>query len=142
MTKGKMRKTMDMLPQNTDIVKQSAFESQINSLSKWGDLTKRVSELTDKEKSEYAQVARSFESLFINMMYKEMKNAMLDDEGDGGFGSDTLSGYSDMVFSDHLSKMGTGIGIAQQVYEYFTNGEKLKADHYRECAGCAKEYQS
>jgi Rod binding domain-containing protein len=121
-----MKKTMDMIPQNTDIVKQSAFESQINSLSKWGDLTKRVSDLTNKEKSEYAQVARSFESLFINMIYKEMKNAMLDDEGDGGFGSDTLSGYSDMVFSDHLSKMGTGIGIAQQVYEYFTNGDKLK----------------
>jgi len=117
---------MDLIPLNSEILKQSAFESQIGNLSKWGDLTKRVSELTDQEKSEYSQVARSFESLFINMMYKEMKNAMLDDEDDGGFGSDTLSGYTDMVFSDHLSKMGTGIGIARQVYEYFTNGEKLK----------------
>ncbi len=117
---------MDSLLPNSEAIKQSAFESQIGDLSKWGTLTKKVSELTDQEKSEYSKVARSFESLFINMLYKEMKTAMLDDDGDGGFGSDTLSGYSDMMFADHLSKMGTGIGIAQQVYEYFTNGEKLK----------------
>lgn len=117
---------MDFIQSNSEMVKQSAFESQIGNISKWGDLTKRVSELSDKEKSEYAKVARSFESLFINMMYKEMKSAMLEDDGDGGFGSDTLSGYSDMLLADQLSQSGTGIGIAQQVYEYFTGGDKLK----------------
>ncbi len=85
--------------------------------------------LSDEQRTEFAKAAKGFESMFVNMMMKQMRESMLekdkdDEEGDLSFGADTLQGYTDLQFADHVSSSG-GIGIAQQVYQYLTHGEKL-----------------
>lgn len=83
------------------------------------------SKYSEKDKIDLEKVARGFESIFMNMMFKEMRSAQLEDEnGDGGFGSDTLLEYSNLMLTDQISNTGTGIGIAEKVYESMT-GEKL-----------------
>lgn len=84
---------------------------------------------TDEEKAQLAETARGFESIFVNMMFKSMKSAMIDsfssdEKQDMTFGDDTLSGYTDMMFADHIAGSGTGIGIASMLYTQLT-GEKL-----------------
>lgn len=89
--------------------------------------------LTPEQKTEFAKAARGFESMFVQMMMKQMKEAQLDedesDKEDGmmSFGADTLQGYADMQFSDYVAKSGKGIGIADQLYGMLTGGEKLTA---------------
>ncbi len=112
---------------NNGILDNSLIQNKVDNikLSNTNDLHKKNISIEDK--NEYAKVARNFESLFIHMMYKQMKEAMLEEpekEGDLSFGSDTLEGYSDLMFSDELSKVGNGIGIADLIYQNFT-GEKL-----------------
>jgi Rod binding domain-containing protein len=85
------------------------------------------SQLPQAKKYEMESVARSFESLFIHMMYKQMKSSMLSEDSNSKmyFGKDTLEGYSDMAFADELSKSGNGIGIAEKVYEFLTGENYL-----------------
>jgi len=88
------------------------------------------SNLTEQQKKDIEKASRGFESIFVSMMFKEMKSAMLGefkDESDSGFGADTLESYTDLLFADHISKIGTGIGIADMIYSQLTGGEKLKA---------------
>ena len=82
--------------------------------------------LTDAQKAEAEKAARGFESLFVNMMLKEMKKSMLSDTENkqDDFGADTLQSYTDLLLSDQISRTGTGIGIAAQVYRTLT-GESL-----------------
>jgi Rod binding domain-containing protein len=80
-----------------------------------------------EKKQEFAKAARGFESMFMNMMYKEMKKNVKfgeDGGGDGGFGADTLEGFTDMAFTDQLSNNGSGIGIAESIFKQLT-GESL-----------------
>jgi Rod binding domain-containing protein len=121
---------------NSTISETKLFQSsqmlQSARIAKFADL-KPSSKITlpDSKKAEFAKAARGFESMFLNMVYKEMKNGMKLDKEDGGedgemtFGADTLEGYTNMAFTDELSKVGSGIGIAQKVYQQLT-GEKLE----------------
>lgn len=106
---------------------QGLFESKLSRLKNLAD--KKVDELTPAEKAKFAEAARGFESMFINLLWKEMKNALLDKDSDDSetfsFGSDTLESYTDLSFSEQLSKFGTGIGIAEKIYEFLTGGDKL-----------------
>ncbi len=115
---------------------QSSQMLQTAKLAKFADLkpSSKIA-LPDSKKAEFAKAARGFESMFLNMIYKEMKNGMKLDKASGGeggedgemtFGADTLEGYTNMAFTDELSKVGSGIGIAQKVYEQLTGGEKLE----------------
>jgi Rod binding domain-containing protein len=120
-----MSSEMSVPAVNTD---NSAIKSQLNVLGKYADPTGKIKQnLSADDKKDLAKAARGFEAIFINMMLKEMKQGMLEDEdkGDGGFGSDTLRGYMDMQLSDELSKQGPGIGIAQMIYSQLSGGEKL-----------------
>ncbi len=86
--------------------------------------------LSDEEKAEIAKAARGFEAMFINMMYKQMRESMLEgleDEEDGSeyFGADTLQGFSDIAFAQELAGKG-GIGIADMLYSQLTGGGKLQ----------------
>ena len=84
--------------------------------------------LSDAEKAKIAEAARGFESMYIHMMLKEMKSAMLEEEdGEDTFGADTLQGVTDMMFSESLANTGTGIGIAEMVYSQLTGGDQLRA---------------
>ncbi len=88
-------------------------------------------ELTPEQRSEYAKAARGFEAMFVEMMRKQMKDAMIGDEDDKekedsmSFGADTLEGYADMQFSDYVAHSGQGIGIAREIYKKLTGGEEL-----------------
>lgn len=83
----------------------------------------------DKKKAEKA--ARDFESLFIYLIFKEMRNAMLskDDENNASldFGGDVFDDLGYLEFTSQISKTGIGIGIASKIYEELT-GEKLKGN--------------
>ncbi len=84
--------------------------------------------LTDKERQEYAKAAKGFESMFVHLMMKQMKEAMLDptkEEGSMSFGADTISGYTDLQFADYVTQSG-GMGLAQMMYKHLTGGEDLK----------------
>lgn len=85
-------------------------------------------EMSPAEKARHEKAARGFESLFVHLLMKEMKSALLDEfkpEGNGGtFGADTLSTYSDLLFAEEVSNSGAGIGIADMLYRQFT-GESL-----------------
>jgi len=113
---------------NNELSKNSVFDSQLENL-KNNNLTKnrtnKISKFSENEKAEFAKVARGFESMFINMVYKGLKSAMLEEKkSEMTFGADTLEGYTDMAFSDELSKKGNGIGIADMIYQNLT-GDKL-----------------
>lgn len=86
------------------------------------------SALTPAQRAEFTKAAKGFESMFINMMMQQMRESMLDtenkDEESLSFGADTLQGFTDLQFADYAVNQG-GLGIAQQVYEYLTHGEKL-----------------
>lgn len=120
---------MDISTQiETKIDDSSLIQNKLNSISGLSTLFGKT-QLSDAEKSQFANAARGFESMFIHLMLKEMKNAMLSGSENESetFGADTLMGYTDIMYADHISKIGTGIGIAQMMYENFTGGEKLPA---------------
>lgn len=85
--------------------------------------------LEEKRKAEKA--ARDFESLFIYLIFKEMRNAMLgkNDEGSDSLdlGGDIFDDLGYLELSSQISKTGIGIGIASKIYEELT-GEKLKGN--------------
>lgn len=88
--------------------------------------------LSEAQKNEYAKAARGFESMFVSMMMKQMKESMLDDDHkeDGenmSFGADTLGSYADMQFSDFVSRSGKGMGLADMIYKKMTGGDSLRA---------------
>lgn len=106
---------------------EGVLESKLSRLKNLAD--KKAESLSPEDKAKFAQAAHGFESMFINLLWKEMKNAMLDQDLEDSesltFGSDTLETYTDLSFSEELSKIGTGIGIAEKIYEFLTGGEKL-----------------
>jgi len=113
----------------------SDSEVQRNKMSESGLLKNasvKGSNLSDTEKAKIAEASRGFESMFVNIMFKEMKKGLLekdeDEENDSltVFGADTFEGYTDMMFSDEISKSGKGIGIAEMIYSHLTGGDTLK----------------
>lgn len=100
-------------------------DSRMNSLSRIAAISKKQ-ELSDKDKSELASAARGFEAMFMNMLLKEMKFGMPESQGSSNFGSDTIMGYANLELAEHFSNVGSGIGIADKIYQYYT-GEKLPA---------------
>jgi Rod binding domain-containing protein len=105
----------------------SLLQSKLNSLE---NTTKTNRNYSQDEKTKLAETARGFESIFVNMMYKNMKSAMLDSMKDENsetmtFGADTLNGYTDMAFADFITNTGNGIGIAEMIYQQIT-GDKLE----------------
>lgn len=83
--------------------------------------------LSEKEKADLAKAARGFEAIFVNSMLKEMKLGEFNDgnEGDSGFGADTLRGYMTMQFAEQIANTGGGIGIAEMLYSQLSGGDKL-----------------
>lgn len=108
-----------------DIAPQiSNFEySKVKSLSKH----KKGKNLSDAEKKQIEKTARDFESMFMYLVFKEMRKAMLstfEDSEDTSFGNDIMNDLTLMEVTNYISKNGSGIGIANKIYEELT-GEKL-----------------
>lgn len=118
---------VDLINSEKINLQEGLLESKLSKLKKLAG--KQAENLSPEDKAQFAQAARGFESMFINLLWKEMKNAMLDKDSDEGeslsFGSDTLETYTDLSFSEELSKIGSGIGIAEKIYEFLTGGDKL-----------------
>lgn len=120
----------DMTSLDTSVARSSVANARINELSRVKMSETNPSHLSEAEKTQYAKAARGFESMFVSMMMKQMKESMLDDDHkeDGenmSFGADTLGSYADMQFSDYVSRSGKGMGLAEMIYKKMTGGESL-----------------
>ena len=103
----------------------SLLQSKLDSLKNPIKVNRQYS---NEEKIKLAETARGFESIFVNMMYKGMKTALVDsfkddEKEDMTFGSDILDGVIDMAFADHISNTGKGIGVAQMLYKQITGDD-------------------
>lgn len=85
--------------------------------------------LNEEKRAEYIRAARGFESMFVSMMWKQMRESMVDDgeekTEDLSFGADTLQGLADMQFGDYVAGTGRGMGIAEVIYKRLTGGESM-----------------
>jgi Rod binding domain-containing protein len=73
------------------------------------------------------RVAANFESLFVSMVLKEMRQTL---EPDTLFGSDTSDAYGglfDMYLSQHVVQAG-GFGVAKMVRQYLERRKPEGAD--------------
>ncbi len=93
----------------------------------------KVANLTTENKEKIKQAAKGFEAIFINFFLKEIKSGLFgqnesmfsgEDNNEMSFGSDTLLGYNQMLFAEHITNAGGGIGIADLIYKNLT-GEYL-----------------
>jgi Rod binding domain-containing protein len=115
---------MNELSNNMDFnALNSLLGSKTEELSRIGVRSKET-KLTEQERSKFAKVSRGFEAMFVNMLMKEMKTSLQDDENPEFSGP--LSEYTDTLFSEQVSNQGTGIGIAEKVYKFLT-GEELES---------------
>ncbi len=104
---------------------ESLFKSKLNQLSGVKSISVKR-DLSKEERAQYEKAARGFESMFVNMLIKQMKSSMLEDKKEETtFGADTLGGYTDMLLSDDISKTGKGIGIAEMVFKQLTGGQEI-----------------
>lgn len=126
------------VPQQTNVALQMIRANELTKKASSAEALKSAVEsegsdkLTDKQKADFAKVARGFESMFVHEMYKTMRQSMLDeDEKDGeedmSFGGDVLQGMTDLQFSDSVSQSGKGMGIAQMMYKHLTGDSDLPA---------------
>lgn len=85
-------------------------------------------ELTNEEKIKVKDAAKRFESLFMYLVLKEMRKAMLDsfenEEQRMDFGGNILGDLGYMELTNQYAKSGSGIGIANLIYKHLT-GENL-----------------
>lgn len=120
---------MEELRNNTPM-----FTAHAASIERLKTQTERLGsvkkELSDEERQEYLKAARGFESMFVSMMLKNMRESMLEDpdsKGEDGvgmnFGGGMLQGVADLKFADKVSE-GRGLGLAAKVYEYLS-GEQM-----------------
>lgn len=113
-------------------------ESIRNRYKKFIDIAQNSTKgtnLTNEQKAKIKDAAKGFEAIFINFFLKEIKSGLFgqnqsafSDDGaeDMTFGSDTLLGYNQMFFAEHIANARSGIGIADLIYknltgEYLTN---------------------
>jgi len=106
----------------------SLLKNKLDEITRFKSTNARVGNLTNEDRAGFAKASRGFEAIFINMLMKQMKQSMLSQDKDEEimtFGSDTLEGYTDMLFAEEASQIGKGIGIAEAMYLNLT-GEQLQ----------------
>lgn len=86
-------------------------------------------EISDEYRKKVKDAAKSFESLFMYLLIKQIRKAMLESfekqESEMTFGGDILGDIGYMELSNQFSKSISGIGIANLIYKHLT-GEDLK----------------
>ena len=78
---------------------------------------------TDSAPAKFKEIGEDFESLFMSIMLKEMRNTISNEEGGGlfaGEGSDTFGGMFDTFLGQHLATSGQ-LGIRQAIEGYLAN---------------------
>ncbi len=122
--------SIDANPNNSQIDFQKSYLEQIKKV---GESSTNSRILTTEQKAGIEKASRGFEAIFVNMFLKEIKSglfgsssSMNSEESNESlsFGADTLMGYNQMLFSEHISNSIGGIGIANLIYKNLT-GEYL-----------------
>ena len=125
--------SIDSNPNNAQIDFQKSYFEQIQKV---GESSKNSRILTTEQKAGIEKASRGFEAIFVNMFLKEIKSGLFgsnssmnaDESNESlSFGGDTLMGYNQMLFSEHISNSINGIGIANLIYKNLT-GEYLTAN--------------
>jgi len=83
--------------------------------------------ISNADKKQIEKSARDFEGMFLYLIFKNLRKAMLSefsDQENDTFGGDILNDITLMEATRQISKNGLGIGIANIIYEQLT-GEKL-----------------
>ncbi len=82
----------------------------------------RLEKLKSMKSEQIDKMAKDFESVFVSMLLKEMRNTL--DTGDGGlFGSeqsDTFGGMFDQFMGEHMAD-SSPLGIADAIKGYLKN---------------------
>lgn len=112
---------------NNDLNYGNLLNNKLEQIKNINNVTDNNIELSDKERAGYNKVARGFESMFVHMMLKEMKNAMLDKDNElsMGMNAQPLLDYTDMLISDEVSNTGKGIGIAEIIFKQLSGGAEI-----------------
>ncbi len=119
----------NFIPIKNNLLDRNLIDNKLDELSKWKSASKAL-QTTPHNKEEIAKAARGFESIFVNMMIKGLKETLLNDEENNSenmmFGADSLQSYGDMLWADNISKTGKGIGLADMIYKQLTGGDNLE----------------
>lgn len=86
--------------------------STSNKANKLEDQLTQTNNMNDEELQE---VCKSFESYFVEQMFKEMRNTVPSSDEDNEY----MSYFGDMLYQEYSDKIteNNGIGIAQMLYE-------------------------
>lgn len=87
------------------------------------DGTTRAADSLPTSETELQKIGEDFESIFLSLMLKEMRNSISSEEGGGFFsgeGSDTYGGMFDMFISQHLAE-SSPLGISEAIESYLSN---------------------
>ncbi len=102
-------------------VPASVAGSNTNQVSDVG-FAERMERLKSLNAKEAEKMGKEFESVFVSMLLKEMRNTL--DQGEGGlFGSeqsDTFGGMFDQFMGEHLAD-SSPLGIADAIKSYLNN---------------------
>lgn len=112
---------------NSDFAnKLNQVKEKIETLSKSSNSNTKT-----KDDAQLKKTCQDFESIFINMMFKEMRNSVqksdvFSDGNDNGNAMDTYQGMLDEEYSKEISKRG--IGLADVMYKQLSKEEKAKKE--------------
>ena len=121
---------MNLKPLNNSVNIPSPLDSKLSSLSNRTDIESQSKDLAGRN---IAKVAEDFESVFLSLMLKEMRNT-LDQSSGGLFGSessDTYGGMFDMMMGQSLAKqrhLGIADIVEKSVAKYSAQQQRAEAD--------------
>lgn len=82
----------------------------------------------EKDEKKLMEVCRNLESVFVNMMFKQMQSTV-EKTGltDGGFGEEI---YNDMLIEKYAEEAtkGSGLGLAQVMFKQLSNNYTKKSE--------------
>lgn len=110
---------LNISTQNTENSTVKAADAEASSFEKM--LEKAVAE---KDEKKLKEACKNFESLFINMMFSQMRKTV---QKTNLFGeSFAESNYEDMLMEEYSKEMskGNGIGLADVMYKQMVKGIK------------------
>lgn len=81
---------------------------------------------TDSSLEQMKELGTEFESVFLSMLLKEMRNS-LEDGLFSGEGSDSFGGMFDLFMGQHLAK-SNAIGVSDLLVQQYAKGADAEAD--------------
>ncbi len=105
-----------------DIISNNNINNIVDTYKDTSVLEKKALRLSEADDKKLMDVCKEFESVFINMLLKEMKKTVPDSEF-------IEKSQGTLIFEDmHLEELskeiaqGQGIGLAKMMYDQFKNG--------------------